>query len=135
MLKGKCLCGAVGIKVEGELEQQPEACHCTQCRKQTGHFLAAVDVRREALTVNGNENVSWYQSSDKARRGFCSVCGSTLFWSPTIEGYEYIALSMGLFEGPTGAQLEKHIFVGDKGDYYEIGDGLPQSVGWDAGTS
>jgi hypothetical protein len=33
---------------------------------------------------------------------------------------------MGAFEGPTGTQLEKHIFVADKGDYYDIADGLPQ---------
>lgn len=35
---------------------------------------------------------------------------------------------MGAFDGPTGTTLAKHIFVAEKGDYYEIGDGLPQEA-------
>jgi hypothetical protein len=127
MLKGACLCGAVAFEVEGALERAPEACHCTQCRKQSGHVLAAVNVRRTALTVRGAEEVTWYQSSDKVRRGFCSVCGSSLFWNPTMDGYEWIGVAMGSFDSPTGTRLAKHTFVGDKGDYYDIDDALPQS--------
>ena len=127
MMKGTCLCGAVSFEIEGALERAPEACHCSQCRKQTGHFLVAVNVRRKALTVHGADKVSWYRSSEQVRRGFCSVCGSTLFWNPTIEGYEFTAISMGAFDSPTGTRIAKHTFVGDKGDYYEIDDGLPQS--------
>ena len=46
MIKGSCLCGAVRIEVAGRLEKQPEACHCAQCRKQTSHFFAGVNVLR-----------------------------------------------------------------------------------------
>lgn len=126
-MKGKCLCGAISLEVHGELENQPEACHCSQCRKQSGHFLAALNVRLTALTVRGDEKVTWYRSSDRVKRGFCSVCGSTLFWAPTIAGYEHIAVAMGAFEGDTGTRLAKHTFVGDRGDYYDIDDGVPQS--------
>jgi hypothetical protein len=97
------------------------------CRKQSGHVLAAVNVRRNALTVHGSEHVTWYQSSEKVQRGFCSICGSTLFWKPTLEAYEFTAVAMGLFAAPTGLRLSKHTFVGDKGDYYEISDGVTQS--------
>lgn len=127
MLKGTCLCGAVSLEVDGDLERPPEACHCTQCRKQSGHFLAAVNVRRDALTIHGGDRITWYQSSEQVQRGFCSVCGSSLFWNPTIEGYEFIAVAMGLFDSPSGTRLAKHTFIGDKGDYYEINDGVPQS--------
>ena len=127
MMKGGCLCGAVSFEVEGVLERAPEACHCSQCRKQSGHFFAAVNVRRTALTLRGAEKVGWYRSSEKVRRGFCSVCGSSLFWDPTIDGYAWIAIAMGSFDLPTGTRLAKHTFVGDKGDYYDIDDGLPQS--------
>ena len=130
MLKGSCLCGDVTIQVEGDLEHKPEACHCTQCRKQSGSFLTAVNVRKTELTVGGSENVGWYQSSEKVERGFCSNCGSTLFWSPNMEDYEWIAVAVGLFDGPTGTQLYKHTFVADKGDYYTIDDGVPQSDGF-----
>jgi hypothetical protein len=70
MLSGTCLCGAVSIDISGELDHQPEACHCSDCRKQSGHFLAAVNVRRDALTIEGSEHITWYQSSEKVRRGW-----------------------------------------------------------------
>lgn len=127
MTKGSCLCGEIRIEVEDGLELQPQACHCTQCRKQTGHFLAAVNVKRDSLTVHGSEYISWYQSSEDVRRGFCRKCGSTLFWDAQLEGYEYIAIAMGLIDGPSGTQFSKHTFVGDKGDYYELDDGIPKS--------
>ena len=127
MLEGQCLCGAVRLEVHGDLEHAPEACHCSQCRKQTGHFLAAVNVRRSALTIHGEDKVTWYRSSDQVRRGFCSVCGSSLFWKPTMDGYEFTSVAMGVFDLPTGTRLAKHTFVGDKGDYYDIDDGVPQS--------
>ena len=127
MMKGTCLCGAVSFEIEGTLERAPEACHCSQCRKQTSHFFAAVNVRRKALTIHGGDKVTWYRSSAQVQRGFCSVCGSALFWNPTKEGYEWIGVAMGLFDSPTGTRLGKHTFVGDKGDYYDIDDGLPQS--------
>jgi len=36
---------------------------------------------------------------------------------------------MGAFDTPTRTQLEKHIFVAEKGDYYQLADGVPQSQG------
>ena len=127
MLHGTCICGAVSFTIEGALQHAPEACHCTQCRKQSSHYFAAVNVLRTTLTIQGEDNVSWYRSSDQVRRGFCSTCGSTLFWDPLIDGYEYTAVAMGLFDSPTDMKLSKHTFLADKGDYYDIDDGLPQS--------
>ena len=34
---------------------------------------------------------------------------------------------MGAFDAPTNTKLAIHIYVADKGDYYEITDGLPQN--------
>jgi hypothetical protein len=123
MYKGSCLCGAVTFEVSGELPG-PDACHCTQCRKWTGHFLTGTDVPRSALTVHGADNVTWFQSSEKARRGFCSRCGSSLFWDPLHK--DWIGVSMGAFDGPTNTKLRIHIYVANKGDYYDIDDGVPQ---------
>ena len=101
--RGSCLCGAVGFAFDGEL-RPPDACHCTQCRKQSGHYFA---------------------SSERVRRGFCSVCGSTLFWDPVRR--DFIGVAMGAFDTPTATHLKMHIFVAEKGDYYELADGLPQN--------
>ena len=123
MPKGSCLCGAVRFEADAALPG-PDACHCTQCRRWSGHYWASADVAREALTVRGEEHVRWYQSSEKVRRGFCSVCGSVLFWDAA--GRAAMGVAMGAFEAPTGTRLAMHIFVADKGDYYDIADGLPQ---------
>ena len=125
MHKGSCLCGAVRFEVSGELPG-PDACHCRQCRKSSGHYFASCDVPKAALTVEGEDRLGWFQSSEKVRRGFCSVCGSSLFWDPVFR--DWIGVAMGAFEGATGTHLAKHIFVADKGDYYEIRDGLPQDL-------
>ena len=119
MPQGSCLCGAVRFEVTDDLPG-PDACHCSQSRKWSGHFFASTDFPRSALSVEGEGNVTWYRSSDKARRGFCSICGSSLFWDPV--GKDWTAVAMGAFEAPTGTRLAKHIFTGDKGDYYEIGE-------------
>lgn len=124
MPKGSCLCGAVRFEIDGTLHP-PDACHCGQCRKWSGHYWASADVPRVSLRIDGEDRVAWYQSSEKVRRGFCSSCGSSLFWDPI--GREKIGVAMGAIEAPTGTRLGIHIFVADKGDYYEIADGLPQN--------
>jgi hypothetical protein len=124
MHTGSCLCGAVKFQVEGELKP-PDGCHCIQCRKTSGHYWASTDVPRKALKVEGEFNVAWYRSSEKVQRGFCSTCGASLFWDPIQK--DVIGVAMGAFDAPTDTHLAIHIFVADKGDYYEIKDGLPQN--------
>ena len=127
MYKGSCLCGAVTFEVAGELGPI-DACHCTQCRKWSGHFLAGSDVPRSSVMVEGEENITWYHSSEKVRRGFCRHCGSSLFFDPLDrEKHDWTGISMGALELPTNAKIALHIFVAEKGDYYEITDGLPQN--------
>ena len=124
MHKGSCLCGAISFEVEGEL-RPGDACHCVQCRRQSGHYWASTNIPRDKLTVQGMDKVTWFQSSDKVRRGFCSTCGSVLFSDPPH--LDWTSVALGAFDTPTGTHLEMHIFVGEKGDYYEIADGLPQN--------
>ncbi|MBB4006614.1 GFA family protein [Allorhizobium taibaishanense] len=124
MHKGSCLCGAVRFRVNGDLPP-PDACHCTKCRKHSGHYFVSTEIARDRIEIDGADKITWYHSSEKVRRGFCSVCGASLFFDPPHK--DWIAVAMGAFEGPTGTELGLHIFVADKGDYYEITDGLPQN--------
>lgn len=120
---GSCLCGAVKFKTMGKL-RGVVYCHCSQCRKQTGHFYAATDVADADIAITGAQNVTWYEASDFARRGFCSTCGSALFWKRN--GSDVISVLAGAFDSPSGLTGQSHIFVADKGDYYSIDDGLPR---------
>lgn len=123
MHTGSCLCGAVRFDVHAALPAVI-ACHCTQCRKQSGHYWASAGVRREAVTIRGEDRVTWFAASPGVRRGFCGKCGAFLFWEPVGEGR--LAIAMGAFDTPTGTRIGEHIFTADKGDYYDIADGAPQ---------
>lgn len=120
---GSCLCGAVSFEVRGALAA-PDACHCVQCRKFSGHYFVSTDVKPDAAIIQGADKVTWYQSSEKARRGFCSVCGASLFFEPLSR--KFIAIAMGAFDEPSETHIALHIFTAEKGDYYDIADGLPQ---------
>ena len=124
---GSCLCGAVIFEIHGPL-RHVTCCHCTQCRKITGHFMAATACRDEDLRLLKDEGLAWYRSSSSARRGFCNVCGSTLFWKRN--GASTISIAAGALDGPTGLSLEDHIFCADKGDYYDIPGDAPRHEKW-----
>ena len=116
-VKGSCLCGSVRYEVTGSV-QDITACHCTQCRKQTGHYWASTGYALSDFNMVSEEGLKWYRASDIASRGFCAKCGSTLFWKPN--GEERISFSAGTIDEHSGLKLNKHIFTDDKGDYYEI---------------
>jgi hypothetical protein len=123
-LKGSCLCGVVTFSVSSPLGD-PVACHCSKCRKSSGHYDASTSVPKTDLVIAGFDKITWFQSSEKVRRGFCSCCGSRLFFEPVFR--DWIGISMGAFDELTQVKLAMHIFVADKGDYYDLTDGLPQN--------
>jgi hypothetical protein len=127
MRTGSCLCKGVSFEVHGLL-RPIIACHCSQCRKQTGTFVAATQAGADDVVFLSDATLTWYRSSDAAQRGFCSACGSPLFWRP--DGRKALSIYAGALDGETGLSIEKHIFVADKPDWYEIHDGKPQDPQW-----
>ena len=122
-VKGSCECQGVVFELIGEL-RDVVFCHCSQCRKTSGHYWAATQVSKGNLNLIKATSLSWYDSSDKARRGFCSVCGSSIFYER--KGIDKISVSAGSLEIPTSLDRMRHIYVASKGDYYDISDELPQ---------
>ena len=120
---GGCLCGGVRYEVTGAL-RPIVMCHCTQCRRTTGHIMAATAARHADFRLTAEQGLSWYASSPEARRGFCNRCGSTLFWQAT--GGDYLSIAAGTLDDSSGLKIVCHIFTADKGAYYEISDGTPQ---------
>jgi len=120
---GGCLCGAVRYRVRGPL-RSVIACHCGQCRRWSGHTVAATSTDQEQLQIDGDTGLRWYESSPGIRRGFCGRCGSSLFWDDSR--IRQVSIMAGTLDPPTGLETTSHIFLADKGDYYQITDGLPQ---------
>lgn len=125
MIRGGCLCGAVTFTVDGPM-RPVIACHCRQCRKTSGHHVAATSAPRAHLAISGEP--VWFASSGHARRGFCGTCGSNLFWDG---GGDDVSIFAGSLDGATGLTLAGHIYCDDKGDYYEIPADAPQTGGDD----
>jgi len=121
--RGSCNCGAVRWQVDGPL-REIIACHCSQCRKQTGLYYAATSAADKDLTIEG-DGLQWYEASDFARRGFCSICGSALFWKRN--GGDKTSILAGSIDGETDLRIAEHIFVAEKPEWYEITDDLAQS--------
>ena len=127
MRTGSCLCGAVKYEVLGPL-RPVVACHCEQCRKQTGTYMSATAAEDKDLRIVEDRGLKWYRSSDTARRGFCQECGSVLFWKG--DGRNYTAITAGSLDGPSKLKLEGHIFCESAGDYYEIAGGEYRKARW-----
>lgn len=121
--RGGCLCGGVRFEIHGPL-RPVVYCHCNMCRRSSGHFAAATACAPGHLRLLSSQSLRWYASSAIARRGFCGTCGSQLFWEP-VHG-KHISIWAGALDTPAGLKAAEHIFVAEKGEYYEIQDGLPQ---------
>ncbi len=120
---GSCLCGMVRYRITGPM-RDVIGCHCSQCRKQTGHYFAATSALDKDLEVEGAENVTWFAASKTAKRGFCKTCGSVLFWKRN--GSDFTSILAGSLDDEGGVKLTRHIFVADKGHYYDLDDDLPK---------
>lgn len=118
IMHGGCLCGGVTYELSGPL-RPVVACHCIQCRKTSGHYVAATQVPEERASIRG-DTLNWFRSSERAERGFCSVCGSNLFWREIGSGR--ISVMAGGLDGPTGLRIESQLYTEFAGDYYDLPD-------------
>jgi hypothetical protein len=124
---GSCLCGGVRYEVHGPL-RPVVACHCLQCRKQTGTYMSATAANDRDLKIVSGDTLAWFRSSDEAKRGFCNACGSVLFWKG--DGRDYTAIAAGSIDGKLDVPFEGHIFCDFAGDYYEIAGGSYRKAAW-----
>jgi len=120
---GGCLCGAVRYEVTGEL-RPALVCHCRMCQQTHGVPAAYSAASHGDFRMTETRGLKWFVSSTVARRGFCSECGASIFWERI--GGPSISIACGSLDPPSGVKIVGHIFMADKGDYYEVTDGLPQ---------
>lgn len=123
VISGSCECRNIKFEIQGQIPNVV-ACHCTQCRKTSGHVWASVLVPDEDLSLQSNDSLRWRRSSRFAKRGFYTECGSSLFYKHDEE--TSTAVAAGALDAPTGLKTEKHIYVADKGNYYQIPLNEPQ---------
>ena len=92
----------------------------------TGHFMAASQVDLDDIHIQGKPK--WYYVSENSRHGFCSDCGSQIFWRN--DNNPYMSLTAGCMDDTAGLETKGHIFVAEKGQYYELPSNEEQAEQW-----
>ena len=123
-LSGHCLCGGVQITLEGA-HDEVDICHCKMCARWGGAFYAGLE--SENASVEGEDLVSVYKSSDWAERAFCSKCGSNLWYRFLPTGNR--TFLAGMFDVPPGTGIKHQIFVDEKPDWYDLAQQSPMKTG------
>jgi len=110
----KCLCGAVELEIELS-NTEIAACHCSMCRKWSGGPMLAID-SGELKSISNESLVSRYPSSEWAERGFCSQCGTHLFYF--LKPANQYHFPIGLLDTDSNFNMTHQIFIDEKPDYY-----------------
>ena len=118
-----CLCGGIMIKVKGKLRHIVN-CHCSQCMKTHGNFAAYTACLKDEVTFINKKTLKWFKSSSIAKRGFCSVCGASMFYKQLRSGN--ISIAAGMFSNPTKLKTHSNIFTKGKLDYYRLDSRMPK---------
>ena len=127
---GSCLCGEIRYVVQGPL-RDVLICHCIDCRRWHGHACAMTSALRGDVLISPPDSVQWFTvagDDPRPRRGFCPMCGASLFWDaperPTL------GITAGTLDQPTGLRTRGHVYVSQASDYeLLVDDGLPHHAG------
>ncbi len=114
--KGSCLCGAVQFTATS-VGKTVGACHCGMCRKWGGGPLMAVGCGSD-VSFEGAENISVFDSSDWAERGFCKQCGGHLFYR--LKQSKQHMIPAGLFADQESFVFNHQVFIDKKPPFYSF---------------
>lgn len=121
-LAGRCLCESITFVITGAARPVVN-CHCSRCRRHTGHFMAATAAAVDDVDIYG-DTPTWYEAVEGTEYGFCSRCGSTLFWRTTRRP-DLISIAAGTLTPPTGLETVAAIYTNYASDYHVFDDSIP----------
>ena len=70
------------------------------------------------VVFQGEANITVFDSSEWAERGFCNKCGSHLFYRLKQSGQHI--MPAGLFDDQDGVVFDHQVFIDNKPDYYSF---------------
>ncbi len=125
-IAGGCLCGAVRFAATGPTLFCAH-CHCHWCRRAHGAaFVTWFGVGDTAFRVTAGEgDLRWYASSEKSERGFCTTCGTTMFFRSSLAPAEmHVALACA--DGPIDRAPGCHVFYEAHASWIDAMGDLPK---------
>ncbi len=87
------------------------------CRNWGGGPMLAIDCA-DKMKISNETSVTRYPSSEWAERGFCTHCGTHLFYY--LKPANQYHLPIGLLEASASFNFTHQIFIDEKPDYYEF---------------
>ncbi|WP_407520965.1 GFA family protein [Methylobacterium oryzisoli] len=124
-LSGRCLCGAVRFTVQPK-HREMDVCHCGMCRRWSGGALMSVECV-PGITIDDEAKLGLYGSSDHGERGFCRICGSSLFWR--MRDGSLLTVSAQAFDDPAQFTFATEIFIDDKPPNYAFAGSTVKKTG------
>lgn len=127
ILYGSCLCGGITYEISGPLIS-PLNCHCRMCRKAHGAaFRTRASLKSEHFRfIEGEELLTYFESSPGEKRSFCKVCGSVII-TRFDKSPKYLGFALGTLDTDPEITIEQHVYTDYKAPWFEITDQLPQS--------
>ena len=122
---GRCLCGAVQLSI-AVVPDHLGACHCAMCRKWGGGPFLAIDCGTD-VQIDGEQHVTVFDSSEWAERGFCSKCGTHLFYR--LKDTQQYMLPIGLLDDDPQVVFNSQIFIDEKPGYYSFANETENMTG------
>lgn len=119
---GGCNCKAIRYTVSGSIES-PWICHCEPCVRYHGHAGAYTKCDQEQFSLDEDQGLAWWRHPNGERRGFCRICGSSLF-SVEASRPEIMFITVGTLDDTGDHTVTKHMCFNEKPSYYEINDEL-----------
>ena len=126
-LLGSCLCGGITYEISGPLKSTLN-CHCIMCRKAHGAaFRTRASIKSDDFRfLEGEQLLTYYESSPGERRSFCKTCGSVII--TRFDSHpKYLGFALGTLDTDPKVKIERHVFTHYKAPWFEITDNLPQS--------
>lgn len=124
MITGECFCAEVRYEYSGTLSDVT-SCHCSQCRKafsSQASAYALVD-HIDFKWIHGFDKLRSYKNKQGFGLQFCSLCGSTVcgVHNELVHG-----VTLGCVNGDPPVKISRHIYVGSKAAWEDIGGDAPQ---------
>ena len=88
------------------------------------NYAAYTNVEEKNIKFIKKRTLKWFRSSKRAKRGFCSKCGASIFFKAT--GTTNISIAAGMFNKPVKLKTIMNIFVKGRLDYYKLDNHIPK---------
>ena len=126
MYQGKCLCGKVEIKINGDISDIIH-CHCSLCRKNSGTAFATNGFINSAdlEITSGKNSLSKFSIKPGRNRHFCTHCGSPVYSSNEQDPSRF-RIRLGILDTDINERPISHNFVSSKANWEDLDVKLPR---------